>query len=93
MELFAATCSFNENDEPILNDYENGIGEMTGRIPDANFNEFLDAMLSVFIILANDGWTNIYFDHARVFREDGRSIAIPTIYFIMLIIIGQNILF
>ena len=66
---------------------------MQGRIPDSDFNSFIDAVLSVFIVLANDGWSTIYFDHARAFRADGKSTALPTIFFIMLIIIGQNILF
>lgn len=93
MELFAATLSFDENGTPILNDYDNGLENMRGLRPDSTFNTFLDATLSVFIILANDGWSTIYFDHARVSRYNGDSIALPTIYFISLIIIGQNILF
>ena len=88
MELFAASCSYDESDTPILNDYADGLDGVQGRIPDSNFNSFADAMLSVFIVLANDGWSTIYFDHARSFRADGKSVALPTIFFIMLIIIG-----
>jgi hypothetical protein len=43
--------------------------------------------------LASDGWSTIYFDHARAFRAAGKSIAVPTIYMIALIVIGQTILF
>ena len=92
-ELFAAKCSFDENDKPILDDYANGLDNVRGRIPDSNFNNFFDSMLSVFIVLANDGWSTIYFDHARVFREAGQSTFLPTVFFIMLIIIEQNVLF
>ena len=93
MELFAAKLSFDESDAPILDDYANGIDNVSGRIPDSNFNNFVDSVLSVFIILANDGWSTIFFDHARAFRADGKSTALPSIFFIALIIIGQNILF
>lgn len=71
MELFAAKCSFDESDVPIVGDYADGIDEVQGRIPDSNFNNFFDAVLSVFIVLANDGWSTIFFDHARAFRADG----------------------
>ena len=93
MELFAGTVSFDDDDTPILNDYENGLENMQGNIPDSTFNSFLDATIAVFICLANDGWTTIYFDHARAFRAANLSITLPSIYFIALIIIGQNILF
>ena len=84
----ASVWSFDENDKPILNDYENGLENVTGRIPDSNFNNFIESVLSVFIVLANDGWSTIYFDHARVYRESGQSILLPTIFFILLIIAG-----
>ena len=71
MELFAAKCSFDESDVPIVGDYADGIDGVEGRIPDSNFNNFFDAVLSVFIVLANDGWSTIFFDHARAFRADG----------------------
>ena len=76
-----------------MDDYANGIDNVSGRIPDSNFNNFVDSVLSVFIVLANDGWSTIYFDHARAFRAEGKSTALPSIFFIALIIIGQNILF
>ena len=89
MELFAATLSFDKvTDEPFTDDYENGLENMVGRVPDSHYNEFLEAMISVFIVLANDGWSTIYFDHARAFRADDRSIILPSVYFISLIIIG-----
>ena len=62
-------------------------------MPDSTFNTFWESIVSVFIVLANDGWSTIYFDHARIYREEGQSAVLPMIYFISFIIIGQNILF
>ena len=93
MELFAATLSFDEDNKPIIDDYDNGLENMRGNIPDSTFNTFVDAVIAVFIILANDGWSNIYLDHARVFRAKGQSSSVPTIFFLTLIVVGQHILF
>jgi hypothetical protein len=30
-----------------------------------SFNSFLDSFVSVFIVLANDGWTRLYVSHYR----------------------------
>lgn len=49
----------------------------------SNFDNFLDAFLSVFIVLANDGWAKIYFEHYR--QSDPW---ISTAYFLSLLIIG-----
>jgi hypothetical protein len=51
--------------------------------PDSTFNSFGDSMLSIFVVLANDGWSTIYLDHYRA--VDGLT---STIYFIGLIMIG-----
>ena len=88
MELFAGTVSLDDNDTPIQDDYENGLENMQGSIPDSTFNSFLDATIAVFICLASDGWSTIYFDHARAFRAAGKSTMVPTVYFITLLIIG-----
>jgi len=93
MELFSATLSFDDNDVPLLNDYENGLENMKGTPPDSTFNNFMDAFLTVFIVLTNDGWTTIYINHARSFRAGDKSIMVPLIYFVFLLIIGQYILF
>lgn len=55
--------------------------------PVSTFDSFIRAFISVFIVLANDGWTTIYFDH---YRASGSLPA--SIYFISLMIIGQYIL-
>ncbi len=49
----------------------------------STFNTFLESFLSVFIVLANDGWTKIYFNHQRYFYPISTSI-----YFISLVLLG-----
>ena len=56
MEVFAYNVAFDDNGKV---DLENGT------YPNSNFNYFLEAMGSVFIVLANDGWSTIFFDHYR----------------------------
>jgi len=57
-------------------------------VPASNFDNFTNAILTVFVVLANDGWTPIYWDHYRVVSKLG-----STIYFHFLVIFGQWILF
>ena len=88
LEMFAYTLSFDENNVPVEDPYRNGPDNVIGTPPNENFNTFLDATLSVFIVLANDGWSTIYFNHYRVLGP-----VAPTLFFVSLLIIGQNILF
>jgi hypothetical protein len=74
LEMFSYQVAFNEQNEY---DLENGTP------PEANFNTFLSACTSVFIVLANDGWMDLYINHYR-----SRGKIISTIYFISLVIIG-----
>ena len=83
LELFSRKLSFDEDGIPIPNDYDNGIENMYGTIPDWNFNNFKDGFICVFIVIANDGWSPIYYDHVRSMHW-----AKPTFFFISLIIIG-----
>ena len=53
-----------------------------------NFNSFLEAFISVFIVLSNDGWTRIYISHYRYTDSPFSS----TFYFFSLLIFGQFIL-
>jgi hypothetical protein len=55
LELFAFKARFNENDEP----------DPDGSFPDSTFNNFIEAFVSVFIVLANDGWSTIYLNMFR----------------------------
>ena len=61
---------------------------MRGTIPDWNFNNFYDAFLCVFIVISNDDWSVIYFDHYRT----GNGWVVAS-FFISLITICQFILF
>ena len=56
MELFAYRVAYNIDDNLDLDN---------GEYPYSNFNTFFEALISVFIVLANDGWTKIFFDHYR----------------------------
>jgi hypothetical protein len=53
-----------------------------------NFNSFLESFVSVFIILANDGWVKLYTVH---YRETNQPL-LSTFFFFSLLIIGQLIL-
>jgi voltage-dependent calcium channel L type alpha-1D len=57
-------------------------------IPDNNFDNFFNATISIFIVIANDQWTNIYMDHNRALGG-----GISTLFFIFLVVLGQWILF
>ena len=53
----------------------------------SRFDTFLQAFLSVFIVLANDGWTRIFFEHYRATNS-----ILACVYFLSLIVFGQFIL-
>lgn len=57
MDLFSYKVKFDKQNKVDLS--ENGI------FPDSTFNNFIEAFVSVFVVLANDGWTKIYFNHYR----------------------------
>jgi len=80
LELFAYEVKFN----PITKELD--LSD-TGEYPDSTFNSFWEAFVSVFIVLANDGWTKIYFDHYRASNS-----ILASIFFISLVIVGQYIL-
>ena len=88
LELFSRKLSFDDDGKPIPNDYDNGLNNMRGSVPDWNFNTFRDAFICVFIVIANDGWSPIYYDHVRSMHW-----LLPTVFFILLILIGQWVLF
>jgi voltage-dependent calcium channel L type alpha-1D len=62
MQLFAYEVSFDDSNVPIENAFADP-SNIKGTQPWWNFDNFLDSSLSVFIVLANDGWTSIYFDY------------------------------
>jgi len=76
-EIFSYKVAFDSKDKPVPWNSEGKI------FPDSTFNTFLDSFLSVFIVLANDGWSSIYIDHYRAVN----SLA-ATLYFFVLLMLG-----
>ena len=63
LELFANKVRFNLDGETV--GYFDPIDDMTSNytsIPDANFDTFIGASLSVFVVLTGDNWATLYFD-------------------------------
>jgi len=88
MDLFANTVRVNYDNEPIPYFSENGENiSLNYSFADYNFDTFGDAAVTVFAVLANEDWSKIYFNHARV-NGLGKS----SVFFISLVIIGQMIL-
>jgi hypothetical protein len=83
MEMFSNTLRFDLDGNPIPAFGEQENTSTINDIPNWNFNNFLSATLAVFVVLANDGWTVIYFDH---FRVNGGFTS--SLYFLSLIMIG-----
>ena len=57
-------------------------------IPESNFDTLTDAMISVYIVLTNDGWIAVYSEYYR-FVSKTQS----TVFFLLLVVIGQWVLF
>ena len=74
MEVFAFKAKFDSTGNVDMNN---------GTPPSANFNGFVNSFTTIFIILTNDGWSNIFFNY---YRAAGGAIA--TIFFVSLIGIG-----
>ena len=54
---------------------------------ESNFNTFIESFLSVFIVLSNNGWSRIFYDHYRA--TDGIT---TSFFFLSLLTFGQFIL-
>ena len=83
MDLFGFKVRF--SDDPVTGESVPDL--VNGSFPDSTFNTFIEAFLSVFIVMANDGWTTIYFNH---YRSVGA--ATSTLFFVSLLLIGQYIM-
>ena len=59
--------------------------------PRANFDYIGNAFLSIFIVLSGENWNEIYFDQHRATWEQNGPAA--TIYFVLLFVLGNLILF
>lgn len=78
MELFGYYAKFDSSGKL---DLENG------SFPNANFNYFLEAFTTVFIVLTGDSWSEFYFNHYRATNATA-----ATLFFISLIILGQKVI-
>lgn len=79
LELFANKARYNNNDTLDL---------VNGSTPTLNFDLFLNAFTSVFCVLTNDSWQQMYYNYYRA-TTDG---PLTTIFFISLVVMGQKIL-
>ena len=79
MELFAYKVAF-DNDNKL--DLVNGI------VPNANFNTFYYAFITVFTLLTNSGWSKVLFNN---YRAVGASSSL--IYSISFVFLGEMIMF
>ena len=87
MELLSYRLKVDRKDKPV--DYfakGNPLVSDVYSVPDSNFDSFANATISVFIILANDGWTDIFFDYYRAMGPWS------SVFFISLVVLGQMIL-
>lgn len=78
MELFAFQLKFNDTHE-----YD----PIAGVAPRKNFDTFLNSFVSIFIILTNDGWAQIFYD---CYRSTSPAAAIT--FFVTFVLIGQRIM-
>jgi hypothetical protein len=79
LEHFSHRAKFKEDSDIIDN--------LNGISPRYNFDKFFDSFTTVFILLTNDGMSTIFYNY---YRAVGAVAA--TIFFILLVIIGQKIL-
>jgi len=80
VELFAYQVKL--GDDGIAN-------RKNGFYVDSNFNNFLEGFYCVFILLNNDGWSTIFFQHAKAIKHSYMAY----IYFIMVLLLGQYLVF
>lgn len=79
MELFANKVKFDDDDKPSLT-------SPSATSPRSNFDNLLNSMTSIFIILVGDDWQEIMYDHVRATSD------VSMIFFIMLVTFGNMIL-
>jgi hypothetical protein len=78
MEIFAEKAKFNSKNEVDLG---------SGTSMDTNFDSFLWSFSTVFILITEDGWSNIFLNYYRAING-----VTSTLYFISLSILGPRIL-
>lgn len=60
---------------------------VNGKFIDQNFNTFIEAFTTVFVVLTGDNWADIYYKHFR-----GVSSPLSSFFFLTLKLVGQYIL-
>ena len=80
LELYAYRVKFNDQNKLDLTE--------RGTFPKSNFNTPLNSLLTVFIVIANDGWTEILLNHARA-----TDFISSSVFFIIILFLGQFILY
>ena len=90
MEIFAFGLSLDEDDQVVDIRMPNNTikADMDVTVPDSNFNNFIEALTSVFIVIANENWTVVFISHMRAFNP-----YLTSVYFLSLLFIGQWLLF
>lgn len=78
MEIFAYKIKYDED--------TNRIDQVNGIEPRANFNTFIEAMTTIFIVLIGEDWNNVMYNHVRVMGE------FYIMFFVTLFIFGNFIL-
>ena len=89
VELFGHKLRYDYDNNPVdYFSYDRSTTSDKFSLPNSNFDTVFNAFISVYIVLANDGWTTIYFDCYRVVGP-----TISSMFFLSLVILGQQILF
>ena len=82
MELYSYKVVIDEQGLPV--EYEGPPSKLKDQtFPSSSFNTLIDAFLTVFIILCNDGWSTIYINYTRACGSIKSSL-----YFLTLLIFG-----
>lgn len=80
MEFFAYKIRFTADGAVSSN-------KKTGISPRINFDSFLEGIVAVFVLVTNEDWNAVLYDHMR-----GLDSWVPVAYFIIVVIIGNFIL-
>ena len=83
--------SFDEDNKVLTDDYDFATGkQIEGYPPDFNFNTFLTSFYAVFMHIAVDGWSEIYFNAAR---SPNINPILAGFFFYSLYIFGKMVLY
>jgi hypothetical protein len=83
MELFAFRIKESEH---VVDEYGGGGGEKSFYSPRANFDSFLSAFTTIFIVLIGEDWISVLFGHMR------QTSMITSLFFVTLYVLGNFIM-